>query len=68
MLFVEKHHSLDAPKKKLLHNHKFQQIKLIITNLTPPPSQKKPIWHLQKVEGKKHWMEGLTLRAIHYLK
>jgi hypothetical protein len=56
------------PKKNSSIATNFNKIKLIITNLTPPPSQKKPIWHLQKVEGKKHCMERLTLRAIHYLK
>jgi hypothetical protein len=30
----------------------FYDIKLKIINLTPLPSQKKPDWHLQKVEKK----------------
>jgi hypothetical protein len=56
------------PKKNSSVATNFNKIKLINTNLTPLPSQRKPIWHLQKVEEKKHCMDGLTLRAIHYLK
>jgi hypothetical protein len=52
MLFVEKHYSLDAKKKNSSVATNFDKIKLIIANLTPLPSQKKPVWHLQKV-GKK---------------
>jgi hypothetical protein len=51
MLFVEKHHSPDAKKVPSVATN-FDDIKLIIINFTPLPSQKKPVWHLQKVEKK----------------